>query len=51
MMSGKPVVSATRSECHEGQILVTRRGLAVPLGVSLRTVERMLHDGEIEPVR
>ena len=32
-------------------MLVTTRGLAVALGVSLRTVERMLHDEEIEPVR
>jgi excisionase family DNA binding protein len=38
-------------ETGDGRILVTRRGLAVALGVSLRTVERMLHDEEIEPVR
>ncbi len=36
---------------EDGPLLVTRRGLAVALGVSLRTVERMLHDEEIEPVR
>lgn len=34
-----------------GQGLVTSRGLGVALGVSLRTVQRMLHDEEIEPVR
>ena len=34
----------------DGRVLVTSRGLAVALGVSLRTVERMLHDGEIQPV-
>ncbi len=43
---------AIQSEGTEGgRILVTRRGLAMALGVSLRTVERMLHDEEIEPVR
>jgi excisionase family DNA binding protein len=41
----------TERENFDGRILVTRRGLAVALGVSLRTVERMLHDEEIEPVR
>ena len=32
-------------------MLVTSRGLAVVLGVSLRTVERMLAAGEIVPIR
>ena len=45
------VRSAEWAEGGGGPILVTRRGLAVALGVSLRTVERMLHDEEIKPVR
>jgi excisionase family DNA binding protein len=34
----------------DGRILVTGRELAVALGVSLRTVERMVHDDEIKAV-
>jgi excisionase family DNA binding protein len=41
----------TAEEHADGRVLVTTQGLAVALGVSLRTVERMLHDEEIVPVR
>jgi hypothetical protein len=34
----------------DGRVLVTSRGLAAAFGVSLRTIERMLRDGEIQPV-
>jgi excisionase family DNA binding protein len=53
MTSAKSEVRRSKSNAavEGGGILVTRRGLAVALGVSLRTVERMLHDEEIEPVR
>jgi len=44
-------IGGLESERAQGRILVTRRGLAMALGVSLRTIERMLHDEEIEPVR
>lgn len=40
-----------RAEAGESQPLVTSRGVAVALGVSVRTVERMVHDGEIRVVR
>jgi excisionase family DNA binding protein len=45
--------SARSCEEREGgqPVLVTRRGLAVVLGVSLRTVDRMLAAREIAPVR
>jgi hypothetical protein len=39
-----------KPESDDGRVLVTSRGLAAALGVSLRTVERMLRDGEIQPV-
>jgi excisionase family DNA binding protein len=35
----------------DGRVLVTRVGLAGLLGVSVRTVDRMLAAGEIAPVR
>ncbi len=50
-MKTEPKAETLGLETGDGRILVTRRGLAVALGVSLRTVERMLHDEEIEPVR
>ena len=40
-----------KAETGTGQELVTSRGVAAALGVSLRTVERMVHDEEIKPVR
>ncbi len=46
-----PEAEGLEVDSGDGRILVTRRGLALALGVSLRTVERMLHDEEIEPVR
>ena len=45
--SGEPL----KAETGDGRVLVTSRGLAVALGVSLRTVERMLASGEIKGVR
>jgi hypothetical protein len=49
-MKTKQKPETPRPETGDGRILVTRRGLAEALCVSLRTVERMLHDEEIEPV-
>lgn len=40
-----------KGETGTGQELLTSRDVAALLGVSLRTVERMVHDGEIKPVR
>jgi excisionase family DNA binding protein len=41
-----------RVECGQhGMRLLTTEDVAVALKVSVRTVERMLHDGEITPVR
>jgi excisionase family DNA binding protein len=45
--NGEPL----KAETGAVQELVTSRGVAVALGVSLRTVERMIHDEEIKPVR
>ena len=41
----------SKAEAGDGRVLVTSRGLAAALGVSLRTVERMLAAGEIGGVR
>lgn len=40
-----------RAEAGGSQQLLTSREVAGLLGVSLRTVERMIHDEEIKPVR
>ena len=45
--NGEPL----KVETGDGRVLVTSRGLAAALGVSLRTVERMLASGEIKGVR
>ena len=45
--NGEPL----QAETGAVQELVTSRGVAAALGVSLRTVERMIHDEEIKPVR
>ncbi len=41
----------TGPEAARGEQLLTSRDVAVLLGVSLRTLERMIHDEEIRPVR
>lgn len=46
-----PKAEPRKAEAGTGQQLVTSRGVAAALGVSLRTVERMVHDEEIKPVR
>lgn len=40
-----------KGEAGGSQQLLTSRDVAAALGVSLRTVERMVHDEEIKPVR
>ena len=40
-----------KAEAGGCQRLLTSRDVGALLGVSLRTVERMVHDGEIKPVR
>ena len=40
-----------RGQMTEARVLVGRLGLALALGVSLRTVDRMLACGDIVPVR
>ena len=42
---------AREAEAGGSQQLLTSRDVAALLGVSLRTVERMIHDEEIKPVR
>ena len=46
-----PKAEPRKAETGAVQELVTSRGVAAALGVSLRTVERMIHDEEIKPVR
>lgn len=46
-----PKAEPSKAEAGTGQQLVTGREVAAALGVSLRTVERMVHDEEIKPVR
>ena len=46
-----PKAEPRKAEAGTGQQLVTSRGVAGALGVSLRTVERMVHDEEIKAVR
>ena len=46
-----PKEEPQKAETGAVQELVTSRGVAAALGVSLRTVQRMVHDEEIKPVR
>ena len=47
----RPNGEPRKPEAGGGQQLLTSRDVAALLGVSLRTVERMVHDEEIKPVR
>ena len=46
-----PEGETPKAEAGGSQQLLTSREVAGLLGVSLRTVERMIHDEEIRPVR
>ena len=46
-----PKAEPRKPEAGGAQQLLTSRDVAALLGVSLRTVERMIHDEEIKPVR
>lgn len=46
-----PRAEPRKAEAGGSQQLLTSREVAGLLGVSLRTVERMIHDEEIKPVR
>ena len=51
MESAKPQKAKTGETSLDGSLrLLTREELAVALGVAVRTVDRMLADGEITPV-
>jgi excisionase family DNA binding protein len=47
----RPEGETPKAEAGGSQQLLTSREVAGLLGVSLRTVERMIHDEEIKPVR
>ena len=46
-----PKAEPQKTETGAGRRLLTSRGAAAALGVSLRTVERMVHDETTKPVR
>ena len=46
-----PEAEPGKPEAGSSQPLLTSRDVGALLGVSLRTVERMIHDEEIKPVR
>ncbi len=50
-MAANPKTEKRSPEEGYSQQLLTSRDVAALLGVSLRTVERMIHDEEIRPVR
>jgi excisionase family DNA binding protein len=50
-MAANPKTEKRSPEAGSSQQLLTSRDVAALLGVSLRTVQRMIHDEEIKPVR
>jgi hypothetical protein len=50
-LNGSVLPEQTVSQSPTGDLLVTRARLALVLGVSLRTLDMMLADGDITPMR
>ncbi len=50
-MAANPKTEKRSPEAGYSEQLLTSRDVAALLGVSLRTVQRMIHDEEIRPVR
>ena len=51
LQAAQPGGPSPTAEAATTERLLTTEDVAVVLKVSVRTVERMLHDGEIKPVR